>query len=141
MTTDAGLTGIRLTELANRLHPVAKQQIGRAAPEFLLRARGRWSNPQLLYAAALRAVASRGFHGTQQQQAAVYLIAVVLLTGEVGAAEAEILAPIDRLGDLGQLEQMQMQILMGRRSKLAEILSNVLEHLEQTSQTISGNMK
>lgn len=48
---------------------------------------------------------------------------------------------IDAMSDMSQMQQMQLQIYMDRRSKFYETLSNVLKKISSTADEIVGNMK
>ena len=157
MTTQVRSVAIRLTEVANRLHPVTKQKIGRAAPEFLLRAQAVGSDPQAVYAAALQAVASRGFRGTHQKEAAFYLIATVLLAsnGNAPCVSFARIPPflaqrtladqskqhLDGPSEMAGTESLRLQMAMDRMSKLMETLCHLLESMENTDQGITQNLK
>jgi Tfp pilus assembly protein PilP len=47
----------------------------------------------------------------------------------------------DSVGDLGQIEQLRLQQVMDRRSKMAETLSNIMKKMSDTQSSIIGNLK
>jgi hypothetical protein len=48
---------------------------------------------------------------------------------------------IDSLSDIGQAQQLQIQMLMDRRSKLIETMSNIMKSISDTQSTIIQNIK
>lgn len=48
---------------------------------------------------------------------------------------------LDTIGDLTQQMQLRLQLAMERRSKMYEVLSNIMKKASQTSEAIIGNMK
>ncbi|MCC6806644.1 MAG: hypothetical protein IT381_04415 [Deltaproteobacteria bacterium] len=47
----------------------------------------------------------------------------------------------DSLGELSEQQQMHMQIIIDRRQKLLETISNIMKKMSQTKEAISGNTK
>ena len=54
---------------------------------------------------------------------------------------AELQAQKDSLGELGEEQQLRMQMLMDRRTKAIETLSNLMKKFSETAGTIVGNLK
>lgn len=57
------------------------------------------------------------------------------------AAKEAVKDKLDRLGEMGEMESMRLQMAMDRRSKLMETLSNLLKKMNETASAIIGNMK
>ena len=45
------------------------------------------------------------------------------------------------LGDMSQMESMRLQMVMDRRSKFGESLSNIMKKISDTASQITGNLK
>lgn len=45
------------------------------------------------------------------------------------------------LGDMNQMDSMKLQMLMDRRSKADELLSNLMKKMSDTNSRIVGNLK
>jgi hypothetical protein len=48
---------------------------------------------------------------------------------------------LDSLGTLGEMQQLRLQMLMDRRAKILELLSNLMKAASDTSAAIAGNLK
>jgi Arc/MetJ-type ribon-helix-helix transcriptional regulator len=48
---------------------------------------------------------------------------------------------LDSMSELGEMESMRLQMIMDRRSKLLETLSNIMKKISDTSQSITQNLK
>ncbi len=44
-------------------------------------------------------------------------------------------------GDMSQVESMRLQMVMDRRSKFGESLSNIMKKISDTASQITGNLK
>jgi hypothetical protein len=54
---------------------------------------------------------------------------------------AQIQNSLDSLNDIGQAQQMKLQMLMDQRSKLIETMSNLMKSISDTNSTIIQNIK
>jgi Arc/MetJ-type ribon-helix-helix transcriptional regulator len=57
------------------------------------------------------------------------------------AIRDELRDELDSMSEMGEMESMRLQILMDRRSKLLETLSNIIKKMSDTSQSITQNLK
>jgi putative addiction module CopG family antidote len=48
---------------------------------------------------------------------------------------------LDSMSEMGEMESLRLQMIMDRRSKLLETLSNILKKISDTSQSITQNLK
>jgi hypothetical protein len=53
----------------------------------------------------------------------------------------ELQGKLDGLSDLSELDAMKLQMLMDRRSKFLEMLSNMMKKISETQAAIVGNLK
>lgn len=60
---------------------------------------------------------------------------------EVADVQAHPAAQLDSLSELGETEQLRMQMAMDRRTKAMETLSNLLKKSSDTASTITANLK
>ena len=54
---------------------------------------------------------------------------------------AELEGKLDSLSEMGEMDMLRLQMLMDRRSKLEEALSNMMKKMAETQGAIVGNLK
>ena len=64
-----------------------------------------------------------------------------LTYGQLPQVASQLNQELDSMNDLSTEQQLQMQMIMDRRSKLEEAISNIMKKLQDTSNSIVGNMK
>jgi hypothetical protein len=124
----------RYREILDKLEPSARQKLKRASQSFA----GRMGEcPDAEDPAVLaRQEVERAFD--QPSEAQADLLTLGVLAGvSVDASSGR----LDRLGDMGELEQLRLQMAMDRRSKFISTLSNLMKKLSDTSAAIVQNMK
>ena len=62
-------------------------------------------------------------------------------TGQIQAVLDDLDGRLDSLSDLGEMESLRLQMIMDRRSKSLETLSNVMKKLSETASSITQNLK
>jgi len=48
---------------------------------------------------------------------------------------------LDSMSETGTMQQMRLQMVMDRRAKLFEALSNIMKKMSATKETLNGNLK
>ncbi len=60
---------------------------------------------------------------------------------DFGLEQQRLQDELDSMSEMGELQQMRLQMAMDRRAKLLETLSNVMKKMSQTKETLSANQK
>lgn len=61
--------------------------------------------------------------------------------GPSGSPPAEAESAADSMSEMGEMDQLRLQMLMDRRSKAMETLSNLMKKQSDTASTITSNLK
>ena len=65
----------------------------------------------------------------------------VTRTEQIQAVLDDLKGRLDSLSELGEMESLRLQMVMDRRAKLLETLSNIMKKLSETANSITQNLK
>ncbi len=132
----------RLARLTALLNPEAERKLN-AASQSLVRELVKQPPPADVLAAA-RAEVEKVFLRMSRAQTDLttfYALAAVARYGALTLSLERHEDSLDSLADLTEDVQLRLQLLMDRRSKAMEALSNIMKKISETSDTIIQNLK